>query len=229
MIGTSEVGKAEKPADRYEKWMDNYAKVRRFTNFVLDRLHYKVEVEGQLPKEGPRVLVLPHQNSLDSLSLMRGIDEYIAFVYSTYQIKKAIALKFIPYHIGGIRVKESYVYFQRLFEHFDRDSLVIVFPQGDFEDDCVSTFNSGITKLVQIYEQRRRRKIAIIPVGIEYQYPRGLPKTMPVPVFTFPFPGTMTTIRFGEPKQLDTKNHKELTEIVMREAAALSKLDYVLV
>jgi len=164
---------------------------------------------------------------LDSLSLMRGIDEYIAFAYSTYEIKKAIALKVIPYHIGGIRIKKSYVYFQRLFEHFDRDSLIVVFPQGDFEDDCVSIFKSGIAKLVEIYERRRGREITIIPAGIEYRFPEHLPKIAPIPVFKFPFPGTGAIIHFGNPEHLNGTKPEELTKIVMKEAARLSKLDYV--
>ena len=165
---------------------------------------------------------------LDSLSLMRGIDEYIAFAYSTYEIKKAIALKVIPYHIGGIRIKKSYVYFQRLFEHLNRDSLVVVFPQGDFEDDRVSIFKSGIAKLVEIYERRRGRRVLIIPTGIEYKPPKRLPKRAPVPIFNFPFPGTKVTLRFANPKHLDGRSPKELTQIVMQEAARLSRLDYII-
>ncbi len=227
MVNVSEVGTTEKPKDRYGLWVENYFRVRTFTNFLFDRFQYKVNVEGELPKEGPRVLVLPHQNSLDSLSLMRGIDEYIAFVYSTYEIKKAIALKVIPYHIGGIRIKKSYVYFQRLFEHFDRDSLVVVFPQGDFEDGCVSISKPGIAKLVEIYERRRGRRVLIIPAGIEYKPPKRLPKRAPVPTFNFPFPGTKATLRFANPEHLDGRNPKELTQIVMQETARLSNLNYV--
>lgn len=227
MVGALETVSAEKPKGHYNQWTENYFRVRAFTNFLFDKFQYKVNVEGDLPKEGPRILVVPHQNTLDSLSLMRGIDEYIAFVYSTYQIKKAIALKVIPYHTGGIRVKKSYVYFKRLFEHFDRDSLVVVFPQGDFENDCISIFNPGIAKLVEIYGQRRGREVTIIPTGIEYKLPKHLPKRAFVPIFTFPFPGTMATVRFGKPKHMDGRNPKELTEIVMQEAARLSKLDYV--
>lgn len=227
MVNMSEAGTTKKPKDHYGAWVENYFRVRAFTNFLFDKFYYKADVEGDLPKEGPRVLVLPHQNSLDGLSLMRGIDEYIAFVYSTYEIGKDIALRLIPYHIGGIRIKKSYVYFQRLFKHLDRNSLVVIFPQGRFEEDHVSAFSLGIAELVQAYEQRRGRKVTIIPAGIEYQFPEHLPKRAPVPLFKFPFPGTRAIIRFGSTENLDGRNSKELTEIVMQEAARLSKLNYV--
>lgn len=226
MIDVPEVGKAEKSTNHYEQWMKNYSRVRGFTNFLFDKLNYKVKVEGELPEEGPRVLVLPHQNSLDAPSLMRGIDEYLAFTYKINEQGKIIALWMMPY-IGGIKASDSYVHIKKLFEHWDRGSLMVAFPQGVFESRQVSYVNSGIAELVRIYERRREREVVIIPAGIEYQTPKGFPKRAPVPLFNFPFPGTTAIIRFGNQQHLNGRGPKELTEIVMQEATRLSGLDYV--
>ncbi|MAH01792.1 MAG: hypothetical protein QGH34_00130 [Candidatus Woesearchaeota archaeon] len=225
MVDTLEVSVVKKPKDNYEQWMGNYSIVRAFTNFLFDKFKYEVNVEGELPKEGPRLLVLPHQNSLDAISLMRGIDEYLAFTYKVNEQAKLISMWVLPY-IGGIKIS-NYVHVKKLFEHLDRNSLVVAFPQGVFENKQVSYVKSGVAKLVQIYEQRQKREVVIIPGGIEYQFPKNLPKRAPVPLFKFPFPGTTATLRFAAPRSLDGRNPKELTEIVMRESAKLSNLDYV--
>jgi len=123
--------------------------------------------------------------------------------------------------------KKSYVYFQRLFEHLDRDTLVVVFPQGKIEEKGVKTFKSGITELIRIYELKQGREVNIIPGGIEYQFPKGLPKKIPIPTSKFPFPGTKATLRIGKPKHIHGRDSMELTEIVMREAARLSNINYI--
>lgn len=224
MADVLEANVAQKPKDKYEQGVDNYSKIRAFTNFLFDGF-YKVNVEGELPKEGPRVLVLPHQNSLDAISLIRGIDEYLAFTYKINEQAKLIGMWAMPY-IGGVKVSNSYIHFKKLFEHLDRDSLMVAFPQGVFENDKVSYVKSGIAKLAQIYEQSRKKEVAIIPAGIEYKIPKHLPKTSPLPIFKIPFPGTTAILRFASPKRLDGRDPKELTDIVMQEAAMLSKLNY---
>ena len=206
---------------------NNKIRVRAFTNFLFDKLGYKVNVEGRIPKEGPRVLVLLHQNSLDAISLMHGIDDYLAFTYKVTEQGKVIALWMMPY-IGGIKASDSYLQIKKLFRHWDEESIVVVFPQGVFEDGKVSHVSSGIAKIVEIYEQGRGRQVSIIPVGIEYEPPKRLPKRAPVPLFKFPFPGTKATLRFANPEHLDGRSPQELTQIVMQEAARLSRLDYVI-
>ena len=226
MVDVSEAGTAEKPKELYRMWAENYFRVRALTNFLFDMAQYKVIIEGELPKEGARLLIPPRQNSLDSLSLMKAIDEYISFVFKVHERPKLIAL-WIMDPIGGVRATDEYVQFKKLAGHFDREGLVVAFPQGKQQPTSVTSIKPGIAELVRIYEGRYGKQVTIVPTGVEYNYPGGLPKRAPVPIFNFPFPGTTATVRFGEPKYLNGRNPRELTELVMREVAALSKLDYV--
>ncbi len=78
-----------------------------------------------------------------------------------------------------------------------------------------------------LYESSSGRRVSFVPTGIEYRFPKHFPEIMPLlPSFMFPCPGTAVILRFGEPKYIGERGPKELTEIVMREAAELSRIPY---
>ncbi len=203
----------------------DYFSLRGFSNFLFDRF-YSLKIEGELKKEGARVLLPTHQCSLDPIALMRGINDYLAFSYLAGF--KSAFLAFFGLSIGGIRVKNNYMRYHPFFTHLKRGSLIVAFPQGDvsFPQRQVSSYKTGIARLVQMHESSTGERVSFVPIGIEYQFPKHLPEIMPLPFFKFPCFGTAVIIRFGEPKYLDGRTPKELTEIVMKEAAELSRIPY---
>ncbi len=200
-----------------------YLKLRAFSKFLSQ--FYSLSFEGELPKERPAIIAPPHQNHFDPVALVMAIDEYVGFVY-VYNLKAKIASSISGIHLNGVRTKVHGLRFKRFFEFLDRKYLVAAFPQGTFQKEKVISFKSGIARLVQDYNSLRQKNTPFIPAGIEYKSPNYLPDILPIPFTKIPLPGTSVTVRFGKPKYLDGRTPKELTEIVMREAAELSNIPY---
>lgn len=212
---------AEKKASEDKSYMH----LQAFTNHLFDAF-YTIHTKGELPEKGARVLVLPHQSSLDGLSLIRAIDEPISFIYSQSNFLKAPFLK-AAQAIGGIKVSKGYVHVKRFFSRLDNGRLVAIFPQGLFEGKQVSSYMCGLDKLVSIYQRKRERQVTVIPTGIKYEKPSAMmPAYTPLPVFKFPLPGTKVILEFGQPRTIDTAKAGNLTETLMLEAAKLSGLCY---
>lgn len=202
----------------------NYARMRAFTNFLFDRF-YRIQTEGELPVDGARVIVLPHQCSLDGPALIRAIDEPISFVYRQTAFLKMPFLGVVQ-AAGGIKVSECYVHVKRLFSHFDNNRLIAIFPQGLFETSRVTQFRCNLDGLIDLYWRKTAKEVTIIPAGLKYESPSYALANLPLPLFKFPFPGTRVTLTFGQPRLRNTSGLENLTETVMREAAALSELSY---
>ncbi len=129
----------------------DYFFLRNISNFLFDRF-YSLKVEGNLKSDGARILIPPHQNSLDPLALMKGVNDYMAFCYLVSFKSKFLAS--LGLHIGGIRVKKTSHFFRhQFFAHLGRNSIIVAFPQGDvsFPQRQVSSYKTGIARLVQIY------------------------------------------------------------------------------
>jgi len=120
---------------------------------------------------------------------------------------------------------------------------VAAFTQGEYQPYSVESVEDSLIGLLRRYEARHQRekghelRIPIVPVGIEYSHDgRGLEMasfvtwlTNHIPFFpkwTLPAVGSKIIVRFGEPHYFDGRSAAALTDLVMREAAELSKIPY---
>ncbi len=204
------------PAKRQES---NYL-VMRWVSRLFVNAFYNLSVEGELPKTGPGLVLLPHQNDLDGPALISGTGERLFIVFDCLGTSNLPIRRFLR-NSGGIKVGR-YPNYKAMFDAFSRGNIVAGFPQAHFSKP-ISESKCGLIELVSLYERIPNRRVPIIPAGIEYNISFGI---LPLRYLRFPFPGTSVTVRFGEPKQLDGKSPKELTEIVMSEAAELSRIPY---
>ncbi len=196
--------------------------VRIFVNTVYD-----FQVKGHLPLDGSRLLLSPHQNDLDGFALLSGIDGPVSIIFSSYGLEN-LPIRPLLNTSGGIPVfghgHSRYIGHKRMFHSFDEGSILFGFPQACYQKD-VSRLEPGLVGLAGLYERKTGKGVSIIPVGIKYGS-SSEPKIFPLRYLRFPFPGTSVTVSFGEPKHLDGHSPKELTEIVMKEAAELSNVPY---
>jgi hypothetical protein len=216
---------SEKSSELPKNWERDYAVVSVLTGIAHKSL-YRLVVEGDIPKSGPRMLIAPHQFSLDAISIMRAVDDKVVFIYGKYDGRKRRIIDAAIDRIGSIQANSRHVQRRRFFEHMNEETVIAGFPQGIFQVAGVESVSDGIVHLGRMYEAHTGSSVAFIPAGIEYGHTNRLPKRAPIPVFNFPFPSTKVTVRFGQPEFLDGRTPAELTEVVMRESARLSNLPY---
>ena len=128
-------------------------------------------------------------------------------------------------------------------DRLDRRLIVAAFTQGEYQYDSVDSIEDGLIGLLRRYDVRHLKKkghevrIPIVPVGIEYDRKgkglkqSGVGKWMSKHVPLFPnwtIPGfrTKIVVRFGKPHYFDGQSPREMTELVMEEAARLSNIPY---
>ncbi len=105
------------------------------------------------------------------------------------------------------------------------------------------SIKDGLVGLLERYEVRHLKqkghelRIPIVPVGIEYDRKgkgleqsavgKWISKWIPfAPNWTIPAVRTKIIVRFGTPHYFEGQSPREMTEIVMKEAAILSNIPY---
>jgi hypothetical protein len=128
-------------------------------------------------------------------------------------------------------------------DRLDRRLIVAAFTQGEYQPDSVQSVEEGLIGLLRRYERREQRekghdlRIPIVPVGIEYVHGnRGLVLSRPIgwlmkhipyfPKWVVPAFGSEIVVRFGELQYFDDRSAREITEVVMKDAAKLSGIPY---
>jgi hypothetical protein len=128
-------------------------------------------------------------------------------------------------------------------DKLDRRLIVAAFTQGEFQPHSVESVEDGLIGLLRRYETRYEKekghelRIPIVPVGIEYEKDaNGFERSRALqwlsghvpqfPDWTVPAIGSKVVVRFGEAHYFDGRSPRELTEVVMREAADLSDIPY---
>ena len=208
------------------EWFKNYYRTRKAAN-VAFRALYRLNVEGEPFGIGPVLLMPAHQTNADGSSLMNAIEGPLAFVYS-YRMGFHFPIispwfRDILYNIGGIEVRKRHFDFERFFSNLANRIPIVAFP-NECQPGAIGSFKTGIATLVSRYEESHKEQVAFVPVGIEYRTLKHF--GMPASFFHFPPPGTVITVRFGNPLYLAGTGPEKLTELVMRENAKLSKVPY---
>ena len=196
-----------------------------------------------------------HRTSADVFAIAEVANEFVSFVSTDsyghnavinfIQKKMTTAIGTVIWQEDGIKNprKRAVELAKDVEDRLDRRLITAVFTQGEYQYDAVDTVEDGLIGLLKRYESRHLKqkghelKIPIVPVGIEYdQKGRGLEqsavgkwitKWIPfTPNWTIPSFRTRITVRFGTPIYFDGQTPREMTELVMTEAAELSKIPY---
>ena len=217
--------------DQRLTWKRNYFRIRSIHNAIGIAMQYRITSEGELPTTSPTLIMAAHQTTIDHLALMKIIPDYLAFVFSV-EFPLNRKLQRFADAMGAVLIRRPKDYsaqliqYKRLFRHFDNDGIVVGFPQGNQQHSEVSKVNSGLVRLVEMYEKQTGRQISIVPTGVAYESPRGGLTLIRSPMLRIPSFKTQITVNFGESQYLTNKTPEKLTEIVMRDAAALSNIPY---
>jgi 1-acyl-sn-glycerol-3-phosphate acyltransferase len=237
-------------------WRLNYHLIRLAAVPVAKQvLRIKVTSENEVPVTRPIFLAPLHRTSADMYVIANVTGELICYV-STDQFGHNRVVNFaqkcltralgsvIWQEKGTANVRRRAVALARDVEdRLDRRLIVAAFTQGEYQPFSVESVEDSLIGLLRRYEVKRLRekghelRIPIVPVGIEYSHDgRGLELSSFVrwlashvpyfPTWVIPAIGTHITVRFGEPRYFDGRTAAEVTDLVMREAAALSKIPY---
>jgi len=237
-------------------WKFNFHFLRLFIVPTIRLLmNYTVEFEGKLPGQRPLVLAPVHRSAVDMYAVAAVAGEFIAFVSTDAFGHGRIANRvqhLLTTLLGSIvwsvslkvSARAKAVTLARDVERrLDSGLILGIFVQGEYQPDSVETVEEGLVGLVKRYENRKTKLDAsyhptpIIPVGISYESPEGglvqskfanwLSKYVPLfPSWTAPARGTKITVRFGEPTHVANARPSELSNNLMREAAALSGIPF---
>jgi hypothetical protein len=237
-------------------WRFNYHLMRLgFIPVAKRALMLNARVEGEIPNIRPIFLAPVHRTSADVYAIAHVSGEFVSFV-STDSFGHNVPINFLQKHataaMGTIIWHESGITNVRrralalagdVDDRLDRRLIVAAFTQGEYQYDAVDSTEDGLIGLLRRYEKRYEKKHGqelrspIVPVGIEYDRKgRGLQesrvynwfsKWIPfTPNWTIPGFRTKVVVRFGATHYFDGRTPQELTEVVMREAAELSKIPY---
>jgi len=237
-------------------WRFNYHTLRRvFLPVAKHALLLKSHAEGEIPNIRPIMLAPVHRTTADMFAIGDVSKEFISFV-STDSFGHNLVINYIQRQIttalGAVIWKEDSIDNPRrralqlakdVEDRLDRRLITAAFTQGEYQYDSVESVEDGLIGLLHRYETRHFRqkghslRIPIVPVGIEYDRKgRGLEqsavgkwvtKWIPfTPNWTIPALRTHITVRFGTPLYFEGRTPRDMTDLVMREAAKLSNMPY---
>lgn len=237
-------------------WRFNYHAFRHtFIPVAKSALLLSSRVEGEIPIVRPIMLAPVHRTSADVFALAEVTREFISFVSTDSFGHNAVinfAQKKMSAAMGTVIWQESGTVNPRkraielandVEKRFDSRLIITAFTQGEYQYDSVDSVEEGLIGLLKRYQDRRLKqkghelRIPIVPVGIEYDRKgrgleqsavgRWIEKWIPfTPNWTIPALRTRITVRFGTPHYFDGETPREMTEIVMKEAAELSDIPY---
>ena len=237
-------------------WRFNYHAFRHtFIPVAKHALFLSSRVEGEIPIVRPIMLAPVHRTSADVFALADVTSEFISFV-STDSFGHNGVINFIQKNMtsamGTVIWRESGTDNPRkravelakdVEDRLDRRLITAAFTQGEYQYDSVDSVEEGLIGLLKRYQDRHLKqkghelKIPIVPVGIEYDRKgrglehsavgRWIEKWIPfTPNWTIPALRTRITVKFGTPHYFKDQTPREMTEIVMKEAADLSSIPY---
>ena len=237
-------------------WRFNYHAIRLgFIPVAKRALLLRSNVEGEIPNIRPIMLAPVHRTSADVFALAEASKEFVSFVSTDsfghngvinfVQEKMTTAIGTVIWHQAGIGNprKRAVVLAKDVEDRLDRRLITAAFTQGEYQYDSVESIEEGLIGLLKRYEFRHLKqkghelRVPIVPVGIEYNR-RGkgleqsavgkwLSKWIPfTPNWTIPALRTRITVRFGTAHYFEGQSARELTEEVMKEAAALSGIEF---
>ena len=196
-----------------------------------------------------------HRTSADVFALAEASKEFVSFVSTDsfghngvinfVQEKMTTAIGTVIWHEAGIGNprKRAVVLAKDVDDRLDRRLITAAFTQGEYQYDSVESIEEGLIGLLKRYESRHLKqkghelRIPIVPVGIEYNRSgkgleqsavgKWLLKWIPfTPNWTIPALRTRITVRFGTAHYFEGQSARELAEEVMKEAAALSRIEF---
>ncbi|HCI86294.1 MAG TPA: hypothetical protein DHV68_05565 [Dehalococcoidia bacterium] len=237
-------------------WRFNYHALRwSFLPVAKHALLLSSRVEGEIPNIRPIMLAPVHRTTADVFAVGDVTKEFISFV-STDSFGHNAVINYVQRQIstalGTVIWKEDAIDNPRrralqlakdVEDRLDRRLITAAFAQGEYQYDSVDSVEDGLIGLLQRYEARHLRqkghelRIPIVPVGIEYDRKgrgleqsavgRWISKWIPfTPNWTIPALRTRITVRFGTPHYFQGHTPREMTELVMRDAAKLSNIPY---
>ena len=237
-------------------WRFNYHAIRLgFIPVAKRALLLRSNVEGEIPNIRPIMLAPVHRTSADVFALAEASKEFVSFVSTDsfghngvinfVQEKMTTAIGTVIWHQAGIGNprKRAVVLAKDVEDRLDRRLITAAFTQGEYQYDSVESIEEGLIGLLKRYESRHLKqkghelRVPIVPVGIEYNR-RGkgleqsavgkwLSKWIPfTPNWTIPALRTRITVRFGTAHYFEGQSARELAEEVMKEAAALSGIEF---
>lgn len=141
----------------------------RFLAWILMSLLYRLRVtgSGNIPEQGPAVLVCNHVSFVDALVLGASVRRPARFVMY-YKIFEIPILNFIFRKAGAIPIASARedeallnASFDRIAEALANDDIVFIFPEGGITTDGeIQPFRPGIEKII------RRTPVPVIPVAL---------------------------------------------------------------
>jgi hypothetical protein len=237
-------------------WRFNYHAFRRtFIPVAKSALLLSSRVEGEIPVVRPIMLAPVHRTSADVFALAEVTREFISFV-STDSFGHNAVINFVQKNMStamgtviwqesgtGNARKRAVELANDVEKRLDSRLIITAFTQGEYQYDSVDSVEEGLIGLLKRYQDRHLKqkghelRIPIVPVGIEYDRKgRGLEQSavgrwierwIPLtPNWTIPALRTRITVRFGTPHYFDGETPREMTELVMKEAAELSDIPY---
>ena len=237
-------------------WRFNYHAIRLgFIPVTKRALLLSSRVEGEIPNIRPIMLAPVHRTSADVFALSHVVGEFISFVSTDsfghngvinfIQKKSTAAVGTVIWQEDGIDNprKRAVALAKDVEDRLNRRLITAVFTQGEYQYDSVTSIEDGLVGLLERYEVRHLKqkghelRIPIIPVGIEYDRKgkgleqsavgKWISKWIPfAPNWTIPAVRTKIIVRFGTPHYFEGQSPREMTEIVMKEAAILSNIPY---
>jgi hypothetical protein len=97
----------EKVSDeKFSKWRNTYNLAKPIVLDLFNSFYTARVVEGNLPEEGPMLLLPTHQYSTDPLALISVIPEYVSFVFATRNLWKKLPMR-LASSTGGIWVPNT--------------------------------------------------------------------------------------------------------------------------
>ena len=194
--------------------------------------HLKVEGQEHLAKfQGPAILCAPHWCAVDFVGTGVATDRFLKFTYKKQAQASTGALgTWMAMYAGGIPINDGRKFYREVFEAFDEDQIIFIYPEGDTNlgKPAIGKSLVDLVKITRAYERhnerlnKKRPEVAIIPSGLEYILP---PVKIPWPVTT-PIPwATRLVVRFGEP--IYPNEHPDMDmDDYMRIIAKLSNRPY---
>ncbi|MFQ6004784.1 MAG: MFS transporter [Woeseia sp.] len=141
----------------------------RFVVWILINTLYRVQPTGvgNIPENGPAVLVCNHVSFVDALLVGGSIRRPVRFVMY-YRIFRIPLLRFIFKTAKAIPIapsKEDHNLLQQAYDQIDKEleagQLVCIFPEGGISTDGeVQRFRPGIEKIIE------RRGVPVIPIAL---------------------------------------------------------------
>lgn len=198
------------------------------------KFHYRLETKGACT-QGPALLVAPHLFATDPIMMGLATKTRLVPAYmKSEHMRKGREPTHILAFIFGVDVR-SVDFKEKLYNAWDNNSTVLVFPEGDMPRKIKNRAQNGtlhpreipverwaqqIFELTKGYETGRGSAVNCQPVGLDYgedvTYLGG---------YTFP-KGKLVRVNFGDILSSVEFTDIELSHMLMRSVAELSNRPY---